>query len=65
MNCELPNSGEAEERPADNQAEAHGPHLAQGHQAQVPRRGWTRNKGIEGQTDTHRFRRTKKYVSLL
>jgi hypothetical protein len=30
-------AGEAEERPADHQAEAHGPHLAQGHQTQVPR----------------------------
>jgi hypothetical protein len=30
-------AGEAEERAADHQAEAHGPHLAQGHQTQVPR----------------------------
>jgi hypothetical protein len=30
-------AGEAEERPADHQAEAHGPYLAQGHQTQVPR----------------------------
>ncbi len=30
-------AGEAEERPAHHQAEAHGAHLAQGHQTEVPR----------------------------
>jgi hypothetical protein len=48
-------AGEAEERPADHQAEAHGAHLAQGHQTQVPRQPITAPRDGQSRRDSQSY----------
>jgi hypothetical protein len=58
-------AGEAEEWPADHQAEAHGAHLAQGHQTQVPRQPITAPRDRQSRRNSAYFQSLDKINSAV